>query len=143
MAKFEPGRSGNPNGRPKGSGEIATLRAGLGGVRATIAKSLPSVVEKLIESAKKGDVQAARLLLERTLPALKPEGRPVHIALPDVPPAAQADAVVRAVCAGTIAPDVGQAVVAMIRAQLDVLEISELADRLAAIEKALESGNGG
>jgi len=112
----------------------------MGGVRTTIAEHMPAVVGRLIEAAKGGDVQAARLLLERALPALKPEGRPVHVELPDAAPAVQADAVVRAVCAGTIAPDVGQAVVAMIRAQLDVLEISELAARLDAIEKMLAEG---
>jgi len=137
MAKFEPGRSGNPKGRPKGSGGLSVLRAGMSSVRANIAEHMPAVVDRLIEAAKGGDVQAARLLLERALPALKPEGRPVHVELPDAPPAEQADAVVRAVCAGTLAPDVGQVVVAMIRAQLDVLEISELADRLEAIEKQL------
>ena len=45
----------------------------------------------------------------------------------------------RAVAAGKVSPDVGQQLVAIIRGKLDVLELSELADRLAAVEKALEA----
>ena len=62
--QWQPGTSGNPAGRPPGSGKVAKLRA-------EIAEHVPDIVAQLVESAKGGDVQAARLLLERVLPPVK------------------------------------------------------------------------
>ena len=58
------GQSGNPKGRPAGSGEVAKLRA-------AIAGQVPAILESLTAAALAGDVQAARLLLERALPPIK------------------------------------------------------------------------
>ena len=111
MAKFQSGQSGNPKGRPKGAGKVAALRD-------QIAEHVPALIDKLIEAAKAGDVAAARLLLERVLPPVKAEDRPVRFDLPNGTPVEQIDAVLRAVSSGAIPASVGQAVVAMIRAKL-------------------------
>jgi len=63
---FQPGQSGNPNGRPKG---IIDKRAELRGLLEPHAKE---IVEKLIESAKDGDPDAIRLCIERLIPRVKP-----------------------------------------------------------------------
>jgi hypothetical protein len=64
---FQPGQSGNPNGRPKG---IVDKRAELRGLLEPHAKE---IVEKLIESAKAGDPTALRLCIERLIPRVKPD----------------------------------------------------------------------
>lgn len=64
---FQPGQSGNPNGRPKG---IIDKRAELRGLLEPHAKE---IVEKLIESAKAGDPTALRLCIERLIPRIKPD----------------------------------------------------------------------
>ena len=85
-----------------------------------------------------GDTLMMKELLTRVAPAAKPVAPSVQFDCPeDGTPVAQVDAVLRAVAAGKVSPDVGQQLVAMIRGKLDVLEISELADRLASVEKAL------
>ena len=85
-----------------------------------------------------GDTLMMKELLTRVAPAAKPVAPSVQFDFPeDGTPVAQVDAVLRAVAAGKVSPDVGQQLVAMIRGKLDVLEISELADRLASVEKAL------
>ena len=85
-----------------------------------------------------GDTLMMKELLTRVALAAKPVAPSVQFDFPeDGTPVAQVDAVLRAVAAGKVSPDVGQQLVAMIRGKLDVLEISELADRLASVEKAL------
>ncbi|AVA33002.1 hypothetical protein [Cupriavidus metallidurans] len=85
-----------------------------------------------------GETLMMKELLTRVAPAAKPVAPAVQFDFPENgTPVAQVDAVLRAVAAGKVSPDVGQQLVSMIRGKLDVLEISELADRLAAVEKAL------
>ena len=55
---WKAGQSGNPNGRPAGTGEVARMRD-------EMAKHVPAVVAKLVEGALSGDIGAARLLMER------------------------------------------------------------------------------
>ena len=88
-----------------------------------------------------GDTMMMKELLTRVAPAAKPVAPAVQFDFPENgTPVEQVDAVLRAVAAGKVSPDVGQQLVAMIRGKLDVLEISELADRLAAIEAQLDEG---
>ncbi|WP_283279099.1 hypothetical protein [Burkholderia cenocepacia] len=85
-----------------------------------------------------GDTLMMKELLTRVAPAAKPVAPAVQFEFPEEgTPVQQVDAVLRAVAAGKVSPDVAQQLVNMIRAKLDVLEISELADRLAQVEKAL------
>lgn len=89
----------------------------------------------------KGDAMMMKELLTRVAPAAKPVAPTVQFDFPENgSPVEQVDAIVRAVAGGKVSPDVGQQLVAMIRGKLDVLEISELADRLAAIEAQLAEG---
>jgi Family of unknown function (DUF5681) len=64
---FEPGRSGNPGGRPKGT---LLDRALVELLQADGGRHSRAIAEKLIAKAQRGDVKAARLIAERT------EGRP-------------------------------------------------------------------
>jgi hypothetical protein len=66
------GTSGNPRGRPLGTNEIGRLRAAL-------AEHVPDIIASLVAAAKQGDTTAARLILERTVPALRPEEMPVNL----------------------------------------------------------------
>jgi len=69
MAQFRKGQSGNPAGRPKGSGKSAKLRA-------AIEQHLPEIIDGLVQAAKSGDTAAARLLLDKALPNLRPVDAP-------------------------------------------------------------------
>ena len=126
-AAWKPGQSGNPRGRPPGAGEVAKLRA-------AIAGKVPAILESLTAAALAGDVQAARLLLERTLPALKPAEQAQALHLPDGTLTTQGRAVLAAVAAGELAPGQGAALLGAIGTLARVAEVDELARRIEALE---------
>ncbi|WP_143814995.1 DUF5681 domain-containing protein [Magnetofaba australis] len=70
--RFRPGNNANPAGRPKGSGFAGEMRR-------RIQDAAPGVVAALIAKAEDGDIQAARLLLERCVPSLKAESPAVSL----------------------------------------------------------------
>lgn len=95
--------------------------------------------QEVADRAIKGkDVVLMKELLMRVSPVSRPVSPEVHFDFPENgTPVEQVDAIMKAVSLGKVPADVGQTLVNMIRSKLDVLEISELADRLAAIEKQL------
>jgi len=127
-SRWKPGQSGNPKGRAPGSAKVAPLRA-------AIAQHVPAMVDKLLAQALEGDVQAARLLLERVLPPLKPQEQPQALALPDGSLSEQGRAVLAAVAAGELAPGQGAALVAAVGQLARVVEIDELQRRIERLEE--------
>lgn len=97
-----------------------------------------SIAKKAVTN---GDVVLMKELLMRVAPISRPVSPDVHFDYPeDGTPVEQVDAIMKAVSLGKVPADVAKTLVDMIRAKLDVLEISELADRLATIEKQLAEG---
>ena len=131
---FKPGQSGNPKGRPKGSGAIGKLRA-------AISDALPDVLEAMTQKALAGDVSAARLLLERVVPPLKPEEQALPLALPDGTLTDQGRAVLAAVAAGELAPLQGSALLGAIGTLARVAEVDELERRIKALEGQRDEGH--
>ena len=129
MAKWRPGESGNPAGRPPGSGEIAKLRAG-------IAERMPEILSTLIEAALAGDTQAARLLLERVLPPVKAVEPPVHVPLPEGRLTEQARYVLAAAAWGTLAPDQAATLIGALAGVARIAETDELRERIERLEAA-------
>ena len=125
---FPPGVSGNPKGRPKGSGPSAKLRA-------AIAKEVPDVIARLVELAKGGDVQAAKVLLDRVLPALRSEAAPVSVAgMDDGSLTQRAQAVLDAAGRGELPPDTAASLVSAVGQLARLAEIDDLERRIAALE---------
>ena len=74
--RWKSGESGNPSGLPPGSGQLQKLRFALAG-------DVPEILAALGAAAKAGDVQAARLILERILPPVKAIEQTVELRLPE------------------------------------------------------------
>ncbi|WP_395317019.1 DUF5681 domain-containing protein [Variovorax sp. UC74_104] len=124
------GQSGNPSGRMPHS----TARAAL---RESLRKDVPAILKKLTTLAKAGDVQAARTLLERVLPALKPEA--MAVSLPNVAAAngstEQASLVIRAIAMGELAPDIGAQLLGGLGQMARVTEVDQLAKELEELRQ--------
>lgn len=131
--RFRKGVSGNPAGRTPGSRNrvlVALDAIGEAGAEAVLART--------IEAAQGGDMRAAELLLSRVWPARK--GRPVLLlGLPKIEQAGDLVAamarVAEAVAEGSITPDEGQAVAAVLEAERRAIETADLAARVEALEK--------
>ena len=127
-SQWKPGQTGNPKGRPPGQSEITRLRASLAG-------DVPEILAGLVMAAKGGDVQAARLILERVLPPIKAIEQAVALQLPEGGTlTAQGRAVLSAVASGDLAPSQGAALLGAIGTLARVTEIDELTARIAALE---------
>ena len=130
---WKPGQSGNPNGRPPGSTEVGRLRA-------AISEHLPEIIAQLVEKARGGDAQAARLLLERVLPPVKATEATVEIELPEgATLTEQGEAIVRAVAGGLIAPGQAGALLTGLGNVARLKEVDELTTRLEELEKVAKT----
>jgi hypothetical protein len=131
---FAPGHSGNPDGRPKGARNKATLLA-----EQLLDGETEALLRKLIEKALAGDIAALRLCLER---ALARRGRLVTFELPTIETAkdacAAASAVLAACANGELSPAEAAEFMGLINAHVRIVETAELEARLAALEAAAE-----
>ena len=144
-SRFQKGRSGNPNGRPKGSRNAATLA-----VEALLDGQAEALTQKAIQMALAGDPVALRLCLDRIYPARK--DRPVTFPLPPITSARDAAdlmaSIMKAVATGHITPseaaEIGKVIDAYVRAY-QTAEMNEPATRIEQIsdEELLRIMTGG
>jgi hypothetical protein len=129
--RFVPGASGNPRGKPQG-----TRNRAIAALETLMGNSAEDVALAVIKAAEAGDTAAARLVLERVMPARKDS--PIAIELPAVDGAAglveAGQAILAAVAAGEITPNEADALMSLIERQRRIVETADLEARLAALE---------
>ncbi|MCJ2023009.1 DUF5681 domain-containing protein [Methylobacterium sp. J-067] len=129
--QFEPGRSGNPAGRPRGSRNRSTLA-----LEQIFEGEAEKLSRKAIEMALDGDGPAMKLCLDRLLSPRR--DRSITFDLPAINSAADlpkaTEAMLRAVASGEITPseaaDIGKAV----SAHIEAITAADLSARLARLE---------
>ncbi|MGZ8188624.1 MAG: DUF5681 domain-containing protein [Methylosarcina sp.] len=125
--KFQPGQSGNPKGRPKDLTPATKLRK-------SIAEAMPEILTRLVEQAKSGDVAAAKVLIDRVCPPLKPQALPINVPV-NGSLTEQGDEIIRATLAGQIPPDIGSQLITALAAQAKLVEIDNLTKRIEILEQ--------
>jgi hypothetical protein len=129
---FQKGQSGNPNGRPRGSRNAATIA-----LETLLDGQAEALTQKAVELALTGEIQALRLCLDRIFPPRK--DRPVTFRLPPIKTAQDAvmacSAVLEAVAAGDMTPADASEISKLLDTWIKVFETSELADRLDRLER--------
>jgi hypothetical protein len=129
---FQKGHSGNPQGRPPGARNAATVIAEqlLDGEAATITR-------KAIELAKQGDLTALRLCLERIVPPRRE--RPVNFTLPEINSAHHATkamaAITTALASGELTPTEAAELSRVIESYVKAIEATEIERRLRLLEE--------
>jgi hypothetical protein len=120
------------DGRPRGARNKRTVL-----VEALMADDAEAITKVVITEAKKGDLTACKIVLDRIAPPRK--GRPISIRLPAITDAGSTLAahteVMRAVATGRLSVDEGEALCGMLAGRIKLIETVDHALRLDALER--------
>jgi hypothetical protein len=129
---FEPGQSGNPGGRPKGSRNRVTQA-----VETLIHGQAEALGAKAVEMALAGDASMLRALLSTLVSARR--DRTVEFELPKIETAADvlaaSSAVIAACAGGDVSPSEAGKIMELIATHVRTIEATEFDARLTALEK--------
>ena len=130
-SRFAPGRSGNPDGRPKGARNRTTLA-----IEALLDGEAEAITRKAIELAKDGDMAAIRICLDRLCPPRR--DRHVSFSIPEIASAADAakasSAILTAVSDGELTPSEAAELGKLVESYVKALEATEFEERLRRLE---------
>ena len=128
---FVKGQSGNEAGRPKGTTTASKIRK-------DIEEALPDILATVVKAAKGGDMTAAKILIDRLCPTIKPVALPINLPV-NGGLVEQGGEVIRATMSGEIPPDIGAQLITALSNQGKLIDLEEVSSRLANIERQLES----
>jgi len=131
--RFAKGNPGGP-GRPRARERVAALDF-------LAAEAGAELIEVALNEAKKGNLRAVEMLLDRIWPVRR--GRPVEVdappirTIPDLVPAGAA--VTGAVLSGELTPEEGSAAARVLVAHQKMIETVDLEQRLDKLQKEVEA----
>jgi hypothetical protein len=131
LKPFPPGVSGNPKGRPRG---VIDKRMAL---RNRLGKDAAKIVERVIQSALNGDMDACKLILERLVPRLKSEHPPFSVELQGETFTERGFSVLQQVASGGLPPDVGSQIMSTLFNLAKLKENTDLDERLTKLERQI------
>lgn len=128
---FIKGQSGNPKGKPKGVRHAATQIS-----YALMEGNLEEVLATVIDRAKRGDMAACKMVLDKVLPNTK--DRSITLEMPSINDLkdvgnAQAE-ILQAVSIGGITPSEGEKIASIIEARRRAIETIDLEERISRLE---------
>jgi hypothetical protein len=130
--RFAPGQSGNPAGRPAGSRNKATLA-----IDALLDGEALTITRKAIALAKKGDMQALKLCMDRIVPPRR--DRPLAFALPPIASPGDAatamGALLKATADGELTPLEAGEVAKLVDTYIRTVEANDLTKRIEQLER--------
>ena len=127
--RFKKGTSGNPAGRKVGSVDKRTR------YRRAFEDHSDALIDSVIQNALEGDTSAQKMCLDRLVPPLKSIDRPVTLKASETL-AEQGRSILRSVTDGELTPSAAESVFRSLTAQARITELSELEQRIEALERA-------
>lgn len=132
---WKKGKSGNPQGRPQGSRNKASLLA-----ETLLESETEALVRKCVAMALAGESTAMRIVMERLLPVRK--DRPISLGLKTLEKLEDASkalgTITKAVAQGEITPLEGQSMANIIETHRKAIETMDLEKRLTELEEKAE-----
>lgn len=129
MPSFKKGQSGNPAGRPAGSKNKRTLAA------QALHDAAEDVTKAVIAAAREGDMQAARLVLERIQPPVRPVSQPTPFEFDaSLPASQQATQVIQAVADGSLPADIASVLLDCLHKHVALMQAEGLEARIMQLE---------
>jgi hypothetical protein len=133
MAKFLPGKSGNPAGKKKGT---LNRRTQLVKILEPYAEEL---ISKAVELARNGDVNALRLCIERLIPKAKNESLTLPISIDDTKDLGKLlnihSAIIEAITSGELTAEQGKALSGVLGEQVKFIFFADVEKRINRIEQ--------
>lgn len=130
-SRFRKGKSGNPNGRPQGARNKASILA-----EQLLMNDIQDICKSVVLSAKSGNMQAAKIILDRLLPPKK--DRLITIKFPKIKTpkdVLKAFAIItQAIAYGEISPAEGEALARILDSQAKAIELYEFEQMLSQLE---------
>jgi hypothetical protein len=135
---FQPGQSGNPNGRPKGVATTSTLMSKAladFGSRHGIKDAEQALLDHIFTKAFEGDSASQKLIMDRLRPVPKARAESVALSAPlSVDPVEATSQLTQAVSNGEINVDEAARLSSLISLQIRATEHQELTDRIKHLE---------
>jgi Family of unknown function (DUF5681) len=129
---FQPGQSGNPSGKRKGTRHRATMLA-----ERLLDGEAETMTRQIIQKAKNGDMVALRFCLDRILPPRR--DRTVRFELPELVSTSDAGramaAITTAVARGYLTPSEAGELSRLLEVYVKTIEAVEFDKRLQALER--------
>ncbi len=130
--RFKPGQSGNPNGRPKGALDKRLK------VRRLLEAHSEEMTNIVLDMARERDPVALKLIFERISPRPKSESVKLDVDFKKITNNEDLMAIVeqllKSAVSGDLPDDQGRTVSSLIKTASDLYRITELEERLTALE---------
>ena len=117
MAKFQPGKSGNPKGRAKG---VPDKRAEF---RNLLRPHAPALIDKAVSLALEGDTAALKLCIDRLVPPARAGHEPVTLPKFTGSLSERGEQLLEGLRTGELAPNEASALLQALAAQAKIKEI--------------------
>jgi hypothetical protein len=100
-----------------------------------ILAEIPAVITQLLVQAREGDTGAAKILMDKILPNLKPVSEAITFDIADNDNlATMSQSIIDSIARGELPADTGAQIVGAIAAQAKIVEFTEMEARILALE---------
>lgn len=97
---------------------------------------MPEILAAVVDAAKQGDMTAAKMLLDRTVPALKPQAPPSDMSISKKATLTEyGNQLLGEMAEGRVSPENARSMMEVLTAQARLVEFTELEQRLMKLEE--------